>query len=126
MCDAGDNYYSHVIYLITQLDQKEDKTISKCTPLLIKSWTATKGFSTPETELLALVTLIKTGNSILDILQKAQIKISIDEMYFVSDSTCAILWMRSFRVQFEKRVQCLISKGQTWLFANNESPYFHI
>ena len=113
MCDAVENYYLHIIYLITQLDQGKDKFISKCTPLLIKSWTATKVFSIPESELLALVTLIKTGNSVLDILQKAKLKISIDELYFVSDCTCAILWIRSFRVQFEKRVQCLISKGHT-------------
>ena len=52
MCDAGESYYSHIIYLVTQFGKEEDKTfICKCTPLLIKSWTAPKGFSIPETEL---------------------------------------------------------------------------
>ena len=85
MCDAGENYYSHVIYLVTQLqvNYKSKEIISKCTPLLIKSWTVTKGFSIPETELLALVTLIKTGNSILDILWKAKIKVYIYMNYIL-------------------------------------------
>ena len=50
----------------------------------------------------------------------------IDYLHFCTDSSIALLWLRATRVQFEARIQTLISKGQLYLYSNNLSSFFHL
>ena len=127
MSDTGENYYAHIILLVTQLGDKHNKTFhSKNTFPLKKSWITPKGFSTPEAELLSLVTLLKSGGSIKTQLEEVGIQIRKEHIYFLIDSSCSLLWVCSIRVQFEKRIQCLISKGQVYLYTHDLSPFDHV
>ena len=123
MSDSGEQYYAHIVLLVTQLGDKNNNTFqSNSTFLMKKSWITPKGFSIPEAELLSLVTLLKTGGKIKTQLEEVGISINKEHIYFLTDSSCAILWLRSISVQFEKRVQCLISKGQVYLYTHDLSP----
>ena len=81
---------------MTQLGHKGDPDFfSKVIPLINKSWVTPRTFSIPEAELLDLILLIKSGNTIYDILYKTGISLTIDNLYFCTDSSTAMLWLRS-------------------------------